>query len=155
LTRRSIFSTLIGGMGAGNPEVFVEGTISATTLAASGNTLELLPIREALVFLADAKGLAMTQVAGALGITLETAYGELAHAREVVTPAARTPLDRLSTREALVFLARAKGLAITAAAMALGVSLKTAYRDLAHARAVLTPLAPVVMHRPLVDPEMR
>jgi hypothetical protein len=140
LTGRSIFSTLVTGMGAGNPEVSVEGTISATTLAASGNTLELLPIREALVFLADTKGLAMTQVAGALGITLEAAYGELAHAREVVTPAARTPLDRLSTREALVFLARAKGLAITAAAGALGVSLKTAYRDLAHARAVLTPL---------------
>ena len=68
--------------------VFVTATSSITTLAAPANPLLMLPAREALVFLAKAKGLPMPAVAEALGISRQRCYQLLDRARATLTPIA-------------------------------------------------------------------
>jgi len=70
------------------PSVFVTATSSITTLACSGNPLLTIPTRDALVFLAKARGLAMGSVAEALGISRQRTYILLDRARAALEPLA-------------------------------------------------------------------
>ena len=70
------------------PSVFATATVSLTTLAASGDPFLDMPTREALVWLADARGLPMAAVAQALRITGAQADQCLARARAALEPVA-------------------------------------------------------------------
>jgi len=61
--------------------VCATATISATTLAASGDPLLAIPTRDALVFLAEARGLPMADVARALNVSPQEADQLLDRAR--------------------------------------------------------------------------
>jgi hypothetical protein len=77
----------------GYDSVFV--TASVTSLAASGEPLLDIPTREALVWLAEARGLPMADVARALNISRQRAHQLLARARTALEPvaASRTVID--------------------------------------------------------------
>ena len=77
------------------PSVFGTATVSLTTLAASGDPLLDLPVQQALVWVAAARGLPMAAVAQALRITGEQADQCLARARTALEPvaASRTVVD--------------------------------------------------------------
>ena len=75
--------------------MFATATVSATTLAASGDPLLDMPPQEALVWLADARGLPLADVARALNISRQRAHRLLARARAALAPiaASRTAVD--------------------------------------------------------------
>jgi hypothetical protein len=70
------------------PSVFMTATVSLTTLAASGDPLLAIPTRDALVFLAKARGLPMADVARALNISHQQAQQLLAEAQAALDPGA-------------------------------------------------------------------
>jgi len=77
----------------GAPSVFVTATISATSLAASGDPVRDLPAREALLWIAIARGLPLAAVAQALRITGEQADQCLARAWTALEPVAASRID--------------------------------------------------------------
>jgi hypothetical protein len=72
----------------GSHSVFGTATVSVTSFAASGDPLLDLPTGEALVWLADARGLPLADVAGALDISHQQAQQLLARARTALEPVA-------------------------------------------------------------------
>jgi hypothetical protein len=70
----------------GAPSVFVTATISVTTLAAPADPCLDMPTREAIVWLAAARGLPLASVARALRITDEQADQCLARAQSALNP---------------------------------------------------------------------
>ena len=70
------------------PSVCATATISATTLAAPADPCLDLPTREALVWLADARGLPLADVARALHISHKQAPQLLAEAQAALDPVA-------------------------------------------------------------------
>ncbi len=72
----------------GSYSVFATATVSVTTLAASGDPFLDMPTREALVWLADARGLPLADVARALNISRQRAHQLLARARTALEPVA-------------------------------------------------------------------
>ena len=72
----------------GYPSVFTTATVSLTSLAASGDPLLDMPTPEALVWLADARGLPVADVAQALHMSPQQAQQLLARARTALDPVA-------------------------------------------------------------------
>jgi len=72
----------------GSYSVFSTATVSVTTLAAWGDSLLAIPTRDALVFLAEARGLPMADVARALNISHQQAQQLLAEAQAALEPVA-------------------------------------------------------------------
>lgn len=77
----------------GSPSVFASATVSVTTLAASGDPFLDMPTREALVWLADARGLPLADVARALNLSPDLAQQLLGRAQAALEPASRTVVD--------------------------------------------------------------